>query len=235
MDNKTEKQNNSSRTEQKPLLAFQIIGWFVKLFFISLFLSILFEIIGITFFYPEKGALSSLEVLITELTWLEQDFKSTAFFGTLSPYDVIESYINLINKFIGEMLDYLHLKVSFGMQNDSWFSLIDDYLIASILVTIISFVRTIVLVLTTPTYFLAMIVGFVYGLTKREIRKANGDRESSRKYTIAFRLILPSLKWPWILYLSLPIAIHPSFVVIPTALVLTFSVKYAAQYFEKVF
>lgn len=235
MENKSVKQNDTSKAPQKPLMLISFTMWFVKLFFISLLLSIIFEIIGITWFYPDKGALNSLEVLTTELAWLEFDFQQTTAFGGISPYDLIRLQIEVINNFVSDLLMRFNLEMSFGKLGESWLSLLDDYLIASILVTIISFVRVMVLILTTPTYFLAMIVGFVYGLTKREIRKANGDRESSRKYTIAFRMILPCLKWPWILYLSLPIAIHPTWVILPTAAVLAFSVKYASEYFEKVF
>lgn len=220
----------------KANLAIRILEWLVKLILISSIISIVVEWIGITFFYDHKGALHSLEVLSKEVGWLKSDFNEESTFLGVSPYQVMSILIDAVSNTAMSILDYFDTKIEFGGNfEESPISLFDDYIISCVFVLSTLILRLTILCVSTPVYALAAIVGLVYGLTKREIRKSEGTRESSRKFNLAYNAIIPSLQWPCVLYMSLPFAVHPAWIITPTAAFMMIAIVYSASYFEKVF
>lgn len=77
------------------------------------------------------------------------------------------------------------------------------------------------------------LVAIVDGLTKRDLRRWGGGRESSFVYHWAKRSALPLLVLTWVIYLALPFSLHPSFGVLPFATLFALSVAVTASTFKK--
>ena len=54
-------------------------------------------------------------------------------------------------------------------------------------------------------------------LVQRDLRRWGGGRESSFLYHHAKRLVWPSIVMAWVVYLAMPISVHPNFVILPFA------------------
>ena len=111
--------------------------------------------------------------------------------------------------------------------------LTEDFLLASLFVTLTFAVRLIILTLALPLFALAMLTGLIDGLVRRDLRKFGAGRESSFIYHRAKRLILPTLSAPWLLYLALPVSLHPMWVLLPSAASLGVAVAITAGTFKK--
>ena len=100
--------------------------------------------------------------------------------------------------------------------------------------TVLTFiVRLLVLVLTLPLFILAAFVGLVDGLVRRDVRKAGAGRESGFVYHRAKAALMPLAVMPWIIYLTLPISVHPLLVLLPCAALLGVVVCITASTFKK--
>jgi integrating conjugative element membrane protein (TIGR03747 family) len=100
-------------------------------------------------------------------------------------------------------------------------------------VTQVFSVRLAILALATPVFLLFSLVALVDGLVKRDLRRWGGGRESSFLYHWAKRSALPLLVLTWVVYLALPFSLHPSFVVLPFAILFALSVEVTASTFKK--
>ena len=110
---------------------------------------------------------------------------------------------------------------------------IAEYVLAAIQMTQVFSVRLAILVLALPVFLLFSLVALVDGLVKRDLRRWGGGRESSFVYHWAKRSALPLLVLTWVIYLALPFSLHPSFVVLPVAMLFAFSVAVTASTFKK--
>ena len=109
----------------------------------------------------------------------------------------------------------------------------ENYLIAAAFTTLTFIVRLQVLVLTLPLFVLAAFVGLVDGLVRRDIRKFGAGRESGFVYHRAKASLMPLAVLPWIIYLTLPISVHPLLVLLPSAALLGLAVNITAGSFKK--
>ena len=90
-----------------------------------------------------------------------------------------------------------------------------------------------ILVLALPVFALFSLVAIVDGLVKRDLRRWGGGRESSFVYHWAKRSALPLLVLTWVIYLALPFSLHPTFIVLPFAMLFALSVAVTASTFKK--
>ncbi len=236
MANNREDEKRNTDNERKSTGPVAWVGRFVGMVLATLFFSVLIELIFITFVYPELGAKHAIEVYLKEQSWIEADYsKGIDLLGGVSPYTILGVLSEWINNHVLGALSWLGDEPHYGMQNGSYLTLIDDYMIGAGIVVCITFYRACILLLSMPVYGLAVFIGVSYGITRRDIRKYNIGRESNRRHYLAKRMILPSLYIPWLIYLSTPYAIHPAYVVVPTALVTFLAIRFSLEYFEKVF
>ncbi len=75
------------------------------------------------------------------------------------------------------------------------------------------------------------IVAITDGLVRRDLRRWGW--ESSFVYHHAKRLLVPLPVAAWIVYLSLPVSVHPNFVVLPFALFFALTLGITAATFKK--
>jgi integrating conjugative element membrane protein (TIGR03747 family) len=94
-------------------------------------------------------------------------------------------------------------------------------------------VRLAILTLATPVFGLFTLVALVDGLVRRDLRRWGGGRESSFVYHYAKKAALPLIVTAWVLYLALPVSLHPSWIILPFALVFGFAVTITASTFKK--
>lgn len=206
----------------------------ISALFISLLLSILFEWLGIAFFWPEQGYLHSQQMMIQELGWISEN--TTHRLLGYTPGE-LASIITL------SVHDWLFVKTGFQewlhspQQYSHWEQFIyyygGSYLEAIIYVSITFVIRLIVIVLTSPLFLLAAFTGFTEGLMMRDLRKFGSGRESSFLYHHARRYIKPVMIGSWIIYLSIPFSIYPNLILIPAAFLFGLSICITTASFKK--
>ncbi|UXJ50124.1 TIGR03747 family integrating conjugative element membrane protein [Pseudomonas citronellolis] len=109
----------------------------------------------------------------------------------------------------------------------------EGYLIAAAFTVLTFLVRLLVLLLTLPLFVMAAFVGFVDGLVRRDIRKFGAGHESGFIYHRAKAALVPIAVMPWILYLTLPISVHPLLILLPCAVLLAVVANITASSFKK--
>ncbi|KHS84416.1 TIGR03747 family integrating conjugative element membrane protein [Pectobacterium carotovorum] len=109
----------------------------------------------------------------------------------------------------------------------------ENYLIAAAFTILTFMVRLLVLVLTLPLIVMAVFVGLVDGLVRRDVRRFGAGRESGFVYHRAKAALLPLAVLPWVTYLALPVSVHPLLILLPGAILLGVAVALTASSFKK--
>lgn len=229
--------NTKSEPKQtKPKTGFSglIATLFATLFF-SIIMSIVIELVGITFFWPEEGDKHSETMLNTEFGYLSEDFVDSFILSDPVQYTetLVKDTYDLIAIKTG-LMDMLNAQVS----DKSSFvaktvSSISVYLKATINIILVFLVRLVILVLSTPIFLLAAVVGAVDGLVRRDIRRFGAGRESSFLYYHAKAWVKPMLVLAWLIYLSIPFSVHPNLIFIPMAFLFGLSLSITFGSFKK--
>lgn len=206
----------------------------------SLILSILFEWLGLYFFWGDQGWRHSEAMFITELGWLNDGFKESLMMS--QPGITAHRLLEQTYYWCFERTGFVEFasQARFRSQGHDIASniatvyvIIEDYLLAIVYVTLTFIVRVMVLVLSIPLFALAALCGFTEGLVRRDLRRFGAGRESSFIYHRAKRLITPLVIAPWFIYLSSPISVNPVLVLIPCAIALGLAITITAATFKK--
>jgi integrating conjugative element membrane protein (TIGR03747 family) len=113
------------------------------------------------------------------------------------------------------------------------YSQVEVYALAAAYTTLTFVVRVLVLCLTVPLFATAAFVGLVDGLVRRDIRRFGAGRESGFIYHRARASILPLTLLPWAAYLAMPVSVHPLFILLPCAVLLSIALNVTAGSFKK--
>jgi len=221
--------------KQKKSGLIELLSNILKTLFFSLIISIIIELVGIYFFWPEEGDLHSEKMLISEFGYLSQDFVNSF---------IISKPVQFTESLITEAYDLLAIKTGLleiinEPINDSnslivlLLSSIGIYIKAIINIILVFIVRMVILVLSIPIFLLAGIVGIVDGLVRRDIRRFGAGRESSFLYYYSKSFVKKILILSWIIYLSIPFSIHPNIVFIPTSFLFGLSISITFGSFKK--
>lgn len=212
----------------------------------SLLLSILIECVGMHLLWPEQGWRHAQSMLDYELSHLSTHFSRSAVVQEpgRTAHQLVEGAYQWLFVKTG-LLDWMSQASarsrapSHADARDAryYLSLVyvwsERYLIAAAFTTLTFMVRLLVLVLTLPLFLLAAFVGLVDGLVRRDIRKFGAGRESGFIYHRAKASLMPLAVLPWILYLTLPVSVHPLLVLLPSAALLGLAVNITAASFKK--
>ena len=221
---------------------FSLFFKLVSVLLLALFFSIIAEWIGMAFFWPEEGSQHSQDMLHAEINFLNDDFKKSII--TSSPSNFAGEFAKQGNYYLIEwtgvtrVIEWLATKPTSSSGDihlylHEFFMTVWEYVIAMLGVVQVFMVRLAVLLLATPVFLLALIAGFSDGLVQRDLRRWGGGRESSFLYHYAKKVIVPSIIGAWVLYLAIPISIHPSFIIIPFAIMGGTSAAITASTFKK--
>jgi integrating conjugative element membrane protein (TIGR03747 family) len=214
----------------------------IKWVLVSLVFSVLVEWVGMTFWWPEAGLGHSRAMLEAEIGYLEADFGRS----------LMSSDPARFTKGVADKAYFLLFEVTRISDFIAWIAVpprgneeglrsklhqlfrpVAEYVVAAMQVTQVFSVRLAILALATPVFLLFSLVALVDGLVKRDLRRWGGGRESSFVYHWAKCSALPLLVLTWVVYLALPFSLHPSFVVLPFAILFSLSVEVTASTFKK--
>jgi integrating conjugative element membrane protein (TIGR03747 family) len=212
----------------------------------SLLLCILIECMGLHFFWPEQGWHHAQAMLNSEVSQFSETFTRSALVqepGRTVHLVVLHTYDWMFVK--SGLLDWIkdasaqasapaHKQ---GLDFRHYLSLfyvhLEGYLIASAYTVMIFMVRLLILCLAMPMFVMAAFVGFIDGLVRRDIRRFGAGRESGFIYHRARASLMPLAVLPWVVYLALPISVHPLVVLLPAAIALGVTVDLTAGTFKK--
>ena len=202
-------------------LPFQIAAVIV----VSLLTSVLIEWAGMYWkWWSEPGAQHAKLLMEAELRWLDQSFTRSL---------VISDPIEATSQFVSHIYHYIVIKTGIAplMSQPSigWVA----YLQAAVYIILMTLIRLMILVLTLPLFAMAALVGFVDGLVQRDLRRFGAGRESAFIYHHAKRAVAPTFIIGWLIYLSLPIALHPNWFLLPNAFLFGAIIAIASSSFKK--
>lgn len=235
--------NTPPQPSQRPGLIISVIGLVLRIMgmlITSLLFSILIEWAGLLFFWGDQGWRHSQVMLINELGWLSEHFKSSLILQ--QPGHMIARLVDLLNQWLlvkTGFSDFARQAREPSQGNGFWhlsnqiYVSIEDFVLAAVYVTFNFVVRLTILVLVTPLFLLSIFTGFVDGLMRRDLRKFGAGRESSFVYHRVKRTVLPLLIVPWIIYLSLPFSLNPMAIFFPCAVILGIATAITAATFKK--
>lgn len=216
----------------------QCLKWLV----LSLAFSILFEWIGMVFWWEEQGLLHSRRMLQAELSYLDDDLRRSLM--TPDPARFASDLAAKAYHFLFELthvVDLLEWLAPLPGEEESGlretlhrlYLFAGDFVLAAMQITQVFTVRLAILMLATPVFGLFALVALVDGLVRRDLRRWGGGRESSFVYHYAKKTAVPLIIIAWVLYLSLPISIHPSWIIVPFAIGFGLVVSLTASTFKK--
>lgn len=212
----------------------------------ALLVSIVIECAGMHLFWKEEGWRHSQSMLQYELSHLSSQFTRSAIIqepGRTAHQLADTGYYWIFVKtgLVDQMSRNAQrarapsqdVKRDFRYVISQTYVWIENYLIAAAFTTLTFMVRLLILVLTLPLILMAAFVGLVDGLVRRDVRKFGAGRESGFIYHRAKASLMPLAVLPWVLYLAMPISVHPLLILLPSAAVLGLAVNVAAGSFKK--
>lgn len=214
----------------------------IKWLFIAMLLSVLLEWVGLTFFWKAEGVGHSENMIKKELDYLNSDFKKSIIVAR--PVDFAESMGSRFYYVVFEwtrfttLLRWLEKPDKYNeSQIRLWLKTLYEpvalYIVAAKNAITVFGVRIGVLTLAMPAFVLFGLAALADGLVERDLRRWGGGRESAFMYHHAKKIILPSIILMWIIYLSLPVSVHPNFIILPFALMFSVAVTITAEKFKK--
>ena len=219
-------------------ILFTIMAWLLA----ALLFSIIIEWIGMITWWEDEGKMHSREMLEAEIGYLGNDFAETIMTSHPAIFaryvaDIFYEYMFVKTEFI-TLIKWLEMPAwqdssSWRLQLRSYYLPISDFILAAMTISQVFAVRLAVLILATPAFIMFALVGLVDGLVERDLRKWGGGRESSFVYHYAKKPIIPIFAMSWIVYLSLPISIHPNYIILPFAIVFGVFIAITASKFKK--
>jgi integrating conjugative element membrane protein (TIGR03747 family) len=209
---------------------------------LSLVFSILIEWAGMVLWWPDEGLEHSRTMLTKEISYLDTDFRRSVV--TSDPARFAKRFADHIYHYLFEVtrfVDFIHWVSQLPATNEQGLRVtlykiyhpIAKFVIAMMQVTKVFSVRMAILTLAIPVFLLFSLVALVDGLVQRDVRRWGGGRESSFVYHYAKKAALPLVVITWIVYLALPFSLHPTFVVLPFAILFALTVAVTASTFKK--
>ena len=216
----------------------KVIQWIL----LSLLFSIIVEWAGMVLWWPDEGIEHSRTMLATEISYLESGFRRSVVTSDPARYakrfaDNSYHYLFEVTRFVNliRWVSPLPAANEQGLRKTlhNIYHPTAEFVIAMMQVTQLFSVRLAILTLAMPVFLLFSLVALVDGLVQRDLRRWGGGRESSFVYHYAKKATLPLVVITWVVYLALPFSLHPTFVVLPFAMLFALSVAVTASTFKK--
>lgn len=216
----------------------QCLKWLV----LSLVFSILMEWIGMLWWWPEQGVQHSRQMIRAELSYLAIDFRRSLV--SADPVQFAKTGASRAHDFLFHKTGFMAMTEwlkplpkreaqSLGDGLRRGYAKVSDFVQAGMNITQVFAIRLCILVLATPVFGLFALVGLVDGLVRRDLRRWGGGRESSFVYHYAKSALAPLVLIAGVLYLAMPISLHPTIVILPFATGFGMIVAITASTFKK--
>ena len=209
---------------------------------LSLLFSIIIEWVGMVIWWPEEGIEHSRTMLTKETSYLDTDFRKSVI--TSDPAQFAKRIADRTYHYLFEVTRFVNfirwISPAPGSNEEGIritlhkvYLPISDFVITTMQVTQVFSVRLAILTLAMPVFLLFSLVALVDGLVQRDLRRWGGGRESSFVYHYAKKAAFPLIILTWVTYLALPFSLHPTFVVLPFAIMFALTVSVTASTFKK--
>ena len=222
-------------------LPFQLFGVLCG----SLLLSILIEWAGMHWFWPREDWHHAEGMFEYELDQLSSQFKHSLLVA--EPARTARRWLAGISKQFSDKTEVITQAEtasaraqtekrpanSFRYALSLAYRQVQPYAQAAGYTVLTCFARLIVLGLTLPLFLLAALVGVIDGLVRRDIRRFGAGHESGFVFHRAKASILPLAVLPGVVYLALPVSVHPLWILLPGAILLSTAVNITAGSFKK--
>ena len=120
-----------------------------------------------------------------------------------------------------------------GVYGAVTYGAVKPYAVAAGYTALTFLVRLVVLCLALPLFLTAAFVGLIDGLVRRDLRRFGAGRESGFLYHRVRALVLPLATLPVVVYLTLPVSVHPLWILLPAAALVSIAVNITAGIFKK--
>ena len=188
--------------------------------------AVVIEWIGMVFWWPEEGAGHAARMLAIETGYLNRDFVEAAFVAR--PAETMAGARDWLWHWTMERTG---AEAALGWVGDR--SGLGEFVRAALTTLEVFAVRLTVLAFSLPVLAVFVVVGLATGLTMRDIRRWSAGREFGGVHHLVRRWPGRVLTLGCFAYLSLPFAIHPTAVVLPSAVLLGGVCALAAGTFKK--
>lgn len=248
MASNTQRTTSAHQTTEQGIISLTLtrVMQLVVFLIMTLLFSIAIEWLGMaTDYWQEPNTQHSEKMLAQELKYLNEDFKRSAIVDKPAQYakNFADRFYHITFKATGIQSAVIwlatptpetqHKTAGFRKKWHDYYLVAENYILAAMVVTQIFAIRLAVLTLAIPAFILLAMLGLIDGLVQRDIRRWSGGRESSFVYHWAKRVLYPSLILPWIIYLAMPVSVHPNLIVLPFAVLFAVSVTVMASTFKK--
>jgi integrating conjugative element membrane protein (TIGR03747 family) len=235
--------SSSANAQDRRTSIFGFLTLSITIIIASLILSIIVEWVGMNFWWEDEGSTHSLDMIATEIEYINKDFRENNVLG-YSPVDVINyaytTFYDADNEggAMAKIMNWINRSDSADDSAVSTFArqsgrTIKEYALAAFYITLVFTIRLSVLILSLPLFILVTVIALVDGLAQRDVRRWTNGRESGLRYHYMKSLALPAFFGTWLIYLSIPISIHPNFIILPLALFYGFIIREAVSWFKK--
>jgi len=218
------------------------IGRIIRWLLLSLLFSIVIECAGIVFWWPDAGLEHSQQMLAQEIDYLDRDFRQSIV--SANPSRCARAMAQQAHHYLFEVSGVLKLigwlsrppsdgETGLRLTLHRLYEPIAIFTMATTQIVQVFSVRLVILTLATPVFLLFSLLGLVDGLVQRDLRRWGGGRESSYLYHYAKNSVWMFMLSAWVIYLALPISLHPVFIVLPFSILFAFSISITASTFKK--
>ena len=219
----------------------ELILKIVGLVLFAALVSIVIEWIGMTFFYEEDGYEHAENMMKSEIGYLKNSlgednlnseavrYASDTVYGVSNFLFLDSGIIDSLNEAkAGNPTDNEFAKLGKGLLAEYY-----DYFMAAINILIMFMIRLSILILSLPAFILFGVVGACDGLMKRDLRRWCGGNESGYIYHWAKKFALPVLIAAWVIYLAIPMSVHPNLIITPFAVLFGLVLMVMTSKFKK--
>lgn len=214
---------------------------FIGSIFISLVLGTIIEWAGMNLWWKNEGVNHSRDMVEEDLGYLKEYRRSLVVDDSVQFASYLANGVTHVAEKVGlisliqKSRDPIPPKATTS-QKTFQRMLIDagPYLLAAVFVCQDAMIRLAIVWLALPAFMLALALGFVDGLVRRDIRKWSGGRESSFVYHHAKRMLVPAFTGGFLLYMTWPTGgFNPAWMVLPFCAVTAWTVSLMAATFKK--
>jgi integrating conjugative element membrane protein (TIGR03747 family) len=220
-------------------LLVQFIFAFVMSFILSVIIGCLIEWAGMHWWWKDAGVAHSRDMVAEDLGYLHEYPRSLLTDDTVAFAQRWSDGITRAAAFVGllRFIDGAHLaqprnQLEVTLARVRAVTL--PYLISGVYVAQDAAIRLAIVFLALPAFFLAVAVGLIDGLGRRDVRRWSGGRESAFLYHGAKRLIKPAFTGGFTLYLTWPTGgFNPAWMVLPFCVAVGATFSLVASSFKK--
>jgi integrating conjugative element membrane protein (TIGR03747 family) len=242
----TQQRSNARPVQQQqkgPLLfLISLAGGFAFSVFTALLVSMILAWIGMHWWWKDEGIHHSRNLVMQDLNFLKDYDRSLVTNETASEFAAGWAAVTAMaadkigfTRLIKAGADPIPATATDSQRRiRNILKSIAIYLLAAFFVLQDIAVRLAIIYLALPALVLAVVLGTVDGLARRDIRKWSGGRESSFLYHHSKRLLWPAFTGGFFLYLSWPIGgVNPAWVVLPFCVAMGLMISLMAATFKK--